>query len=92
MAAKNGDPRKTHRYQQQRRRYLELNTTCYICGTPLDYDANPRSRWAPSIDHTLAITNGGDPYNEHNWQPAHYGCNSSKGARPPKPSPRSRRW
>lgn len=86
------DTRKTRRYKNQRATFLQTNTICALCGQPLDYDAPPKTRWAPTIDHILALTNGGDPYDQRNWQAAHHGCNSSKGARAPKPSPRSRRW
>ena len=87
-----GDPRKTHRYQVSRAKYLQQHTACSICGLPLDFEAAPNTRWYPTVDHTLALVNGGDPYDWRNWQPAHHGCNSRKGNREMPRSPRSRRW
>jgi hypothetical protein len=51
--------------------------TCGICGEPVDPDAPTRAPQSPSVDHIIALANGG----EHSWknvQLAHLGCNASK--------------
>lgn len=53
---------------------------CQLCGTPVDFDAPGRSRWAPSIDHIVPLSRGGE-HSYANVQLAHFGCNSRKGNR-----------
>lgn len=50
---------------------------CGLCGEPVDPDAPVRSPQSPSVDHIVALANGG----EHAWdnvQLAHLGCNAAK--------------
>lgn len=53
--------------------------TCRLCGKPLDRSKQCPHPLAPSIDHIIALANGGDDTPE-NVQAAHFICNSYKGA------------
>lgn len=63
---------------------------CMICGRPLDMNAKPGSRWAPSVDHIVPVSLGGTDHPE-NLRAAHFGCNSSRQAGRP-PNRTSRPW
>lgn len=52
---------------------------CWLCGYPIDYDAEPRTRWSFSVDHIVPLSQGGTPRDPANLAAAHYGCNSRKG-------------
>jgi 5-methylcytosine-specific restriction endonuclease McrA len=71
-------------------------TVCWICGGELDFDADPRSSLAPSVDHIIPLSLGGHPSDPAGLRPCHYGCNSrrgntmSKGTQPQ--IKRSREW
>lgn len=67
---------------------------CWICGQPIDYDAEPRTPNAHSLDHL-------HPYSTHpelhddpaNWRHAHDRCNKQRGNRPPtQPCETLPRW
>jgi 5-methylcytosine-specific restriction endonuclease McrA len=77
-------------YWKARKIVLEGATHCAICRRPLDFNAPPRSRWAPSVDHIipLATLKHYEPAERRrlatdpaNMRPAHVTCNSSRGAR-----------
>lgn len=55
------------------------NWTCQLCGYPVDRDAEVPAPMAPTIDHTLALANGGE-HSMANAQCAHFMCNVRKGA------------
>ena len=68
---------------------------CYWCGRTIAHDVYPpRHRLAPSVDYRVPLALGGAELDIDNARPMHYGCNSSKGARPAsaRPMPTSRRW
>ena len=77
------DVRKTYAWQLLRARVIarakNLDEPCG-CGLPIDWDAPPRSRWSPSVDHIHSIKHGGPPLDMHNLRVAHFGCNSRRGA------------
>jgi len=54
--------------------------TCMICKKPLDMNAKHPHPLSPSIDHIIAIANGGT-HEPANVQAAHLRCNISKGNR-----------
>jgi 5-methylcytosine-specific restriction endonuclease McrA len=69
---------------------LKGATHCDICDGALDFDAPPRSRWAPSVDHVVSLKamRDLDPIAQRrlaldptNLRPTHYGCNARRGAR-----------
>jgi hypothetical protein len=88
-------------YRVQRERVLAGAQACSICGLALDWDAPPRSRWAPSVDHVLPVsrTVGLDELTRSrlatdpgNLRPVHYGCNARRGNRRRRPRRTSRSW
>lgn len=62
-------------------------THCLRCGKPVDknlvvtYCTPEQRRWARSVDHIIAIEQGGARLSRDNVAIAHYGCNSRHGAR-----------
>ena len=80
----------TAAWQKLRARLRAERQPCWICGAPIDYDADPRSRWSFSVDHVIPVSRGGDA---SLVQPAHHGCNSRRGNRlDTERSRASRRW
>ena len=55
------------------------NNTCQICNKPVDTNAMVPSPYAPTVDHIVALANGGQ-HGYANCQLAHFLCNSRKGA------------
>lgn len=53
---------------------------CQLCGKRVSMDVKAPNPQAPSIDHVMPVSEGGDD-TRANVQLAHFGCNSSKGAR-----------
>jgi 5-methylcytosine-specific restriction endonuclease McrA len=72
--------RNTRKWRRAREIALMGATHCAVCGGPLDFAAPSRSKWAPSVDHIVALAVGGDPFDQSNLRVTHYGCNSSLGA------------
>ena len=71
MALKNNDPRLTTAYKRVRLQVLARdNYTCRYCQGHAD-----------TVDHVIALVNGGDPLDPENMASACRKCNSSKGAR-----------
>jgi 5-methylcytosine-specific restriction endonuclease McrA len=86
--------RSSPRWKRVRKIVLRTATHCAFCHRRLDFDAPPRSRWSPSVDHVTPLALGGDPFAVSNLRAAHYGCNTSSGAaignRSPKRAARRR--
>jgi 5-methylcytosine-specific restriction endonuclease McrA len=55
---------------------------CELCGAPIDFEAPPRTRRAPSVDHIVPLHAGGAelPVLDE-LRLAHVSCNSQRGAR-----------
>lgn len=51
---------------------------CQICSEPVDYAADPRSDWYPTLDHILPRSRGGS-HEFTNLRTAHRWCNSVRG-------------
>lgn len=65
------DPRVSRDYKKVRLQVLARDGyTCYYCGADAD-----------TVDHIVAIKNGGDPVNPENLLACCKKCNSSKGSR-----------
>lgn len=88
-------------YRQARERVLRGAQVCHICGRAIDFDAPPRSRWAPSVDHVLPVSTLRDldprlaqriALDPAGLRPAHVGCNSRRGTGRPRPRHVSRSW
>lgn len=54
---------------------------CFLCGTPVDFDAEPLSGDYPTIEHKSAKANGGTN-SLANLALAHRRCNERKGDKP----------
>lgn len=76
-------------WRRVRSQVLAQATVCSICGRALDFEAPPRSRWAPSADHMVSnkttrrldeVTRRQMALDPSNLRPTHYGCNSRRGA------------
>lgn len=60
--------------------YRRDNYTCQLCDEPIAMDELAPHPLAPSIDHIVALANGGT-HEPSNAQAAHFLCNSLKGDR-----------
>lgn len=50
---------------------------CQICMEPIDRDAEPKSAWAPSVDHIVCRAWTGEPdHSMENLRAAHIWCNA----------------
>lgn len=57
--------------------FLRDDWTCWICGDPVNRDADPRDLDAPTVDHKIALAAGGSDTRD-NVATAHRWCNSVK--------------
>lgn len=83
-------PRSTVAWQQARLRVLAEESACHICGGTL-FVARSKHPQSRSVDHVVPLVLGGSLLDRRNLRLAHYGCNSSRGAKAPRPS-RSEDW
>lgn len=94
---------KAQAYRKARAKLLASATHCALCGQPLDHAAPARSRWSPTADHIVPLSQGGSLTAPSNLRAAHYGCNSARGngvtvgkgtgrRKPSSTSASSRRW
>jgi 5-methylcytosine-specific restriction endonuclease McrA len=90
-------------WNRARKQVLANATVCWLCGGALDFNAPPRSRWSPSVDHVipLSLMRHWDPEEQKraaldpaNLRAAHFGHNSARGNRKPSQPRRrtSREW
>lgn len=49
-------------------------------GREIDTSVHPRSRWAGTVDHIVALTDGGHPTDASNLMVCHLRCNDRKEA------------
>ena|SRR5436190_11374430 len=54
---------------------------CWLCDEPIDFDAVPNSKKAPTFEHLIAQSRGG-PTTVENLVLCHPGCNRQLGDRP----------
>jgi len=72
------------RWRRARQLLLVPGVCCWLCGQPIDLSI----RWNPrcpdpgygTLDHLRPLARGGAPLDLRNLRPAHYGCNSRRGA------------
>ena len=57
------------------------NGSCWLCGQPIDFKAEPNTPKAWSVEHLLSQSHGG-PDRLENLALCHPGCNRSLGNRP----------
>ena len=53
---------------------------CTLCSQPIDLTLRYPHPYSFSVDHTVALANGGSPYDQANLEPAHLIHNMQKGA------------
>lgn len=64
-----------------RRHHAALGTPCALCHEPINYSLLHPHRRAFTVDHIIPIWAGNpNPLDPTGWQPAHHGCNASRGA------------
>ena len=90
MRVSNG--RQSYAWQKVRAEVLARAQDCALCGLPLDFQAQPMTRFAPSVDHIVPVTLGGELLDPANLRPAHFGCNSQRGNGQRQPARHGRRW
>ena len=80
-------------------RWRAIGDPCHLCGKPIDYTLGMivdkrtgKKRMHPMafvVDEIVPVSQGGDPLQFSNTQPAHWICNSRKGdGRPKAPTER----
>ena len=70
----------THRgaFEKNKKKILATQTTCGICGKPIDFSVKYPHPLSPCIDHIIPIAKGGHPSDIENMQLAHWTCNRQK--------------
>lgn len=68
-------------FKKNKSRLLKLAESCAICGAPLDKSISFPHPMSPSIDHIIAVANGGHPSSMDNLQVVHLICNQVKGTK-----------
>lgn len=71
---------KTQEWKALRKRVLREETRCYLCGIP-PVPNHPDKARRPSVDHVIALDNGGAPFERGNLRLACASCNARKGNR-----------
>lgn len=70
-------------YDRNHRRVLREETTCHICGKPVDKTLSGRLAEGPSVDHIVPRSEGGGN-DRQNLRLAHQHCNNKRqGAKKP---------
>lgn len=75
------DPRRGRNGRPWRRlvaTYCTPGSACAWCGEEILFGLRPRHPLGPSLDHILALIDGGHPTAPWNLQPMHLGCNVRK--------------
>lgn len=80
MATKRPDRSGTHRAQfdKNKKKIYATQTTCGICGKPVDFNLKYPHPLSPCIDHIVPVSKGGHPSDIDNLQLAHWTCNRQK--------------
>ena len=70
----------THRgaFEKNKKKIYASQTTCGICGRPVDFTQKYPHPLSPCIDHIIPINRGGHPSDIDNLQLAHWTCNRQK--------------
>ena len=95
---KNGSKRR-----ELRKSLLRTQSTCALCGKPIDKTLHYLNPMAPEVDEIVPVSRGGDPLDRRNLQLVHRICNPRRGNKPMKevlgqprvkdlPIPKSREW
>lgn len=65
-------------YQYNRKRILQIQDVCSICGKPVDKKLKYPHPLSPVIDHIIPVAKGGHPSDIKNLALAHNQCNNRK--------------
>lgn len=65
-------------FRSNKKRILQTQSVCGICGKPVDKSIKYPHPLSPSIDHIIPIAKGGHPSALENLQLAHWVCNRQK--------------
>lgn len=70
----------THRgtFEKNKKKIYATQTTCGICGKPVDFSLKYPHPLSACIDHIIPIAKGGHPSDIDNLQLAHWTCNRQK--------------
>lgn len=70
-----------HRLQYERNKKIIFasQTTCAICGKPVNFSLRYPNPMCATVDHIIPIAKGGHPSDLDNMQLAHFRCNLLKG-------------
>lgn len=79
MATMRNDHSYTKKRDALKRQCKRNNSSCALCGNPIDYTLPYTHSMSFTADHIEAIANGGKMLGQ--LQPAHRSCNSRKGAK-----------
>lgn len=65
-------------YDRNKKKVLASQSTCGICGKPVDKSLKWPHPMSPTVDHIIPINKGGHPSDIDNLQLAHWCCNRAK--------------
>ncbi len=68
-------------FEKNKKRIYASQSTCGICGGPVDFRLKYPHPLSPCIDHIIPIAKGGHPSDIENLQLAHWTCNRQKSDR-----------
>jgi len=79
--------RNLHVWKTTRNAVLKSASHCAICGVELLFDAPPKSKWAPSVDHVTPLSRlpldtaegRAAALDRDNLRAVHVGCNGRRG-------------
>lgn len=75
VAEKRGPGRRGHKWRVLRERVLTEERICGICHDPIDRSIKYPHPLSPSVDHIVALSEGGAPLARDNVRAAHLHCN-----------------
>lgn len=87
-----------HRWRRIRARVLREETTCWLCGQPVDQTIPTPHPFSAEVDHVRPVAQGGDLYDRANLRLTHRRCNTARNRKtqtptqPAGPLPTSRDW
>ena len=65
-------------FDKNRKIIIKTQSTCGICGKPVDVSIKAPDPLSPVIDHIIPVSKGGHPSAMENLQLAHWTCNRQK--------------
>lgn len=65
-------------FKSNKKRILQTQSVCGICGKPVDKSLKFPHPMSPSVDHIIPVSKGGHPSDIGNLQLAHWCCNRQK--------------